>query len=71
MTLQDKIIAETKLIAELESNRPEYHSGCGRYSEENKPWELHSVAIRDAYWRRRMLITKLEGGDETVTAQIY
>ncbi len=61
MTLDEKIEAETKLIAELESSSPKWYPELCRYHEDNKPWEIHQTAIRDAYWRRRMFIAEKEG----------
>jgi len=66
-----KIEKETQLIAELEANKPEWYPELGRWHEKNREYEIHSVEIRDAYWRRRMLQTRLEGGDLAITAQVY
>lgn len=37
----------------------------------SKEWHIHHTKIRDAYWRRRMLTTRLEGGDLNATAEVY
>ncbi len=58
--LKQQIDEETNLIRTLENSYPEYVSKAGRYSPENRAFELHHTNVRDAYWRRRMLIAELE-----------
>lgn len=67
--LQNKIDAETALIKELEGSYPPYNQD--RYSPERRAFEIHDTKVRDAYWRRRMLITKRDGGDLNQTAKVY
>lgn len=71
MTIQEKIAKEIQLIAELESSYPPYDNTVGRYHENNLEYGRHHTKIRDCYWRKRMLETKLEGGDLNATAEIY
>ncbi len=61
--LQRKIQEESDKIATLEKSYPdEWHS---------REWWIHHTEVRDAYWRRRMLTTQLEGGDINQTAEVY
>lgn len=62
--LNQKIQKETELIVELEKSYP-------TSDPNSKEWHIHHTKIRDAYWRRRMLTTRLEGGDLNATAEVY
>ncbi len=62
MKTVDECTAE---IARLESSCPKFHTGVcphgyDRYHEKNRAYLMHCQEITDAYWRRRMLRTKLE-----------
>ena len=46
---------ETALIEELEANVPDLVEGKHLYSSDNTPYHVAVTAIKDAYWRRRML----------------
>jgi len=61
---------ETALIKRLEASGPEIDRSVGLYHSNNSAWHQHATAIKDAYWRRRMLRTKLEGGDLDACARI-
>ena len=73
--LKDLMVKETELIKELEKSYPKIHGDVHEehrlYREDNLPWQIHHTKVRDAYWRRRMWQTELEGGDLTKTAQVY
>ncbi len=71
MTFDEKIENETQLIKELESSYPKLHNDVHFYDRKNTPWHIHDTKIRDAYWRRRMFITKRDGGDIQDTAKVY
>lgn len=71
MDIAEQIQQQTELIAELESSYPPYNADLDRWHKDNRPHEIHHVKIRDAYWKRRMLQTKLEGGDLSETAKVY
>lgn len=62
--LKQKIQKETELIVELEKS-------CPATNPNSTEWYIHQTKIRDAYWRRRMLTTRLEGGDLNATAEVY
>lgn len=62
--LKQKIQKETELIVELEKS-------CPTTDPNSTDWYIHQTKIRDAYWRRRMLTTRLEGGDLNATAEVY
>ena len=69
-----EIDEQTKLIAELEASFPPYYKDLGRWHKDNGPLEAHYVRVRDAYWKRRMLIEKRDGASEEelrVTASYY
>lgn len=68
---QVKIDEETQNIKELGELKVPYNPELGRWHEDNRAFEIHQVNIRDAYWRRRMLIAKIENLDESETAQVY
>lgn len=58
--LETKIEEETKLIKELESSYPKYDDSVSKWHENNNGYYTHHTKVRDAYWRRRMYIAKLE-----------
>ena len=62
---------QTEIIEQLMSSYPVYHSELGRWSPENRAFELHDVKVRDAFWQRRMLIAELEGLDLEETAKVF
>lgn len=64
--LKNKIQKQTDLIAVLEKSYPS--------DRDSREWLIHHTSVRDAYWRRRMLQTKLEDGSEEdlqETAKVY
>ncbi|RJQ30299.1 hypothetical protein C4565_00510 [Candidatus Parcubacteria bacterium] len=69
--LNKLIDKETELIKTLEKTYPVMEDPSNRYSHKNLPWEIHHTKVRDAYWRRRMLLTELGGGDLNKTAEVY
>lgn len=70
--LNRQIAEQTALIAELESSYPDsYDPSAGRHAKVNRPTEIHHTKVRDAYWRRRMLIAKRDDLDEQATAAVY
>jgi len=68
-TLDQQIEEQTKLIEELENSYPELVGKM--YSDENYKWHIHHTKVRDAYWKRRMLIAEKKGLNEEQTARIY
>jgi hypothetical protein len=70
-SLEEQIEDKTKLIKELENKKVPYDNSKGRWHESNIAYETNYVSIRDAYWKRRMLIAKLEGLDTNETAKVY
>lgn len=71
MTTLEEYDEQTALIEALKQSYPKYDADAGRWAEVNRPYELHHIKIRDAYWRRRMLAAKLNGEDVKITAQVY
>ncbi|RDJ35716.1 MAG: hypothetical protein DWQ19_12935 [Crenarchaeota archaeon] len=69
--LKQQIEEQTALIAELEKSFPKRDDTVDRWHENNRPYEIHHVKVRDAYWKRRMLITRLEEGAVSKTAAVY
>lgn len=61
--LEEMIKEITQEIKQTESHYP------GKYG--TSEWWIHHTLVRDLYWRRRMLITELEGGDKNETAKVY
>lgn len=64
-----KIEEETANIKRLEASYPTYVQDGGRYSQENRAWEIHHTEVRDAYWRRRIAQDRLDGTSEDVIAK--
>lgn len=58
--LELRIEEETKLIKDLESSYPKYDL-VNKWSKNNLEYHRHHTKVRDTYWRRRILIAKLEG----------
>ena len=48
--IKRKIDEETQRIAALQASFPPYDSSLGRWHENNRAYEIHSVELRDAYW---------------------
>jgi hypothetical protein len=68
--IRDKIEVETILIKKLESTVPKLVYPNELYHRSNTPYHIHVTKIMDAYWRRRMLRTQLEGGNLQECAKI-
>ncbi|MCB0539976.1 MAG: hypothetical protein KDE33_20835 [Bacteroidetes bacterium] len=62
--LKCQIQEETDLIARLEASYPDVVIG-------SREWFIHHTKVRDAYWRRRMLLDQLEGRSSEETAKVY
>lgn len=71
MNTDQQIQAETDLIKQLETSYPPFDAKVGTYHPTNTPWHIHHTKVRDAYWRRRMLIAKRDGLNIDATAQVY
>lgn len=73
ITLEEQIAAQTQLIEELENGYKdvEYFPELGRHHKSNRKFNIHHTNVRDAYWRRRMLVAKLENFDLNETAKLY
>jgi hypothetical protein len=69
--LNKQIEEQTALIKELEKSYPKLDNSVGFYDAANTQWHIHHTELRDAYWRRRMLIAKRDGIDENETAKVY
>lgn len=71
--LIEMIRIESENIADLEKRVPPYDKTAkyGSIDPVNREYLLWSIAVRDAYWRRRMLQTELDGGDKNATAKVY
>jgi hypothetical protein len=70
-TIQEKIDEETANIKKLEETYPPCDFSKSDYDEVNKPYLLHHIEVRDAYWRRRMLIAERDGLDKDEISRIY
>lgn len=62
---------ELELAIQLETQRLQSLENSYPKDSENIEWRNHHTAVRDSYWRRRMLITKLEDGDFGEMTQVY
>jgi hypothetical protein len=58
------IAFETAEIKRLEGSYPVF-------ADNETNWNIHHTECRDAYWRRRMWQTRLDGGDILQTAKVY
>ena len=70
--LERRIEEETALIEELESKPcPEYKERTreNNWCPDNSAYWAYMTPLNDAYWRRRMLRTKIEGDDIKVAAR--
>ena len=57
MSLKEKIKAETKLIKELEISYPKLNEEVHLHDKLNLEWHIHDTKVREAYWRRRHLMS--------------